>query len=380
LNVCKMRSGKLAILIIDNSFGWTGAINSILNSVKNIEADFTYAIPRGSQLVHNLQKNNVRFIEISFLEIRKHWSIIFYFPALLYNALIIARFCKRNGIQIIHVNDLYNMTGILVKLFNSSVKLIHHIRLLPGSYISFFYKLWIKMVSRYADEIITVSEISQDHVSKYTDRNVTVLYDSVIAPEIPERSRNDSQVRFIYPANYISGKGQELALQAFAEVVKENKNTFLTFVGGNLGQSKSMAYKVMLGGEIQRLGLENYTRLGEFESDIFEILSHHDVVLNFSESESFSMVCLEALLAGKVLIATDSGGPKELFENGKSGFLIERNIEAMKNAMLLVANDASLRKKIGAEGKQYASTKFDPVAISKQLQQIYLAQVTNTDS
>lgn len=375
-----MQNDKPVILIIDNSPGWTGAISSILSSVKNIEADFTFAIPKGSQLTSQLKERRIRFIEISFLELRKHWSVIFYFPVLVINAIVISRFCKRNRIQIIHVNDLFNMTGVGAKFFNPTVKLIHHIRLLPSSYISLFYKLWVKLVSRFADEIITVSEISRTNISKHTNRKITVIYDSVTVPEFSEHQRNDTQVRFIYPANYISGKGQELALQAFAEVVKENKNAFLTFVGGDLGQPRNIAFKEMLRKEIKRLGLENYIKLGEFEPNIFEVLNKHDVALNFSESESFSMVCLEALLAGKVLIATDSGGPRELFENGKSGFLIDQSIEAMKSTMLLVANDSSLRKKIGAEGKRFASAKFDSVGISKQLQQIYLKQVTNTYS
>lgn len=113
-----------------------------------------------------------------------------------------------------------------------------------------------------------------------------------------------------------------------------------------------------------------------FEENIFELMSHHDVVLNFSESESFSMVSLEALLMGKVLIATDSGGPKELFENGKSGFLVERDIQAIKSKMVLVASDAELRREIGIEGKRVASLKFDHITSAKRLKEIYLSQVT----
>lgn len=373
-----MQSHRPSILIIDNAPDWTGAINSILNSVKNIDAEFTFAIPKGSKLIPHFQKNHIRFIEVSFLEIRKHCSVIFYFPVLLYNSIKIAQYCKKTRIQIIHVNDLYNLTGIGVKILKPSIKLILHVRLLPSSYIALFYKLWIKLASTFADAMITVSETSKASISKYTDKEVTVIYDSVFAPEIAESQRNDTQVRFLYPANYTSGKGQELALQAFAYAIKENKNMFLTLVGSDLGQPKNIEFKTNLRKQIQQLQLENFVLLGDFEPNIFEALSQHDAVLNFSASESFSMVCLEALLAGKVLVATDSGGPKELFENGKSGFLIDLNVESMKAAILRVANDASLRAKIGAEGKRFASLKFNPLASAKQLEQVYLVQVTNT--
>jgi L-malate glycosyltransferase len=373
-----VQSEKLNILVIDNSPGWTGAIKSILNSSKNINADFTFAIPKRSQLVPYFKENKIKFIEVSFLEIRKHWSVIFYLPMLLYNSIVIARFCKKNAIQIIHTNDLYNLAGVFSGIFNPSTKLIHHIRLLPGSYVSFFYRFWIKCLAKFANEIITVSETSKSCISKYTDRKIIVIYDSVVAPKISIRGRNDSFVHFLYPANYTAGKGQEFALQAFAEVVKENPNIFLTFVGGDLGLPKNIAFKEKLRKNIQLLALENNVKLGDFEPNIFELMSNHDVVLNFSESESFSMVCLEALLMEKVLIATDSGGPKELFENGKSGFLVDRDIQTIKSKMVLVANDTVLRREIGIEGKRFASLKFDHIISANRLEEIYLSQVTNT--
>ena len=56
-------------------------------------------------------------------------------------------------------------------------------------------------------------------------------------------------------------------------------------------------------------------------------------MLNFSESESFSMTCLESLYYGTPLIATDSGGPAELFKHGESGHLVpNRDVQAMAKA------------------------------------------------
>lgn len=375
-----MQSDKPKILIIDNSPGWTGAIKSILNSVRSMDVDYVFGIPKNSQLVPYFKSNGIKFIEISFLELRKHWSVIFYLPVLLYNSVRISKFCRKNKIQIIHVNDLYNMTGIDAKLFSHSLRLIYHVRLLPGSYISFFYKLWVKLVARFADEIITVSEVSRSNIQRFTKRDVTIIYDSVSAPEIKSIEKTGSKVFFLYPANYTVGKGQDFALRVFSEALKENKNIFLTFLGGDLGQAKNIAFKEKLKNDIQLFKLEEHVCLGNFEPNIFEAMSKHDVVLNFSESESFSMVCLEALLAGKVLIATDSGGPKELFENNKSGFLIDRNIESLKAIMLTVAEDRELRNKVGAEGRRHAMEKFNPTISTNRLQQIYLAQVTNTDS
>ena len=58
------------------------------------------------------------------------------------------------------------------------------------------------------------------------------------------------------------------------------------------------------------------------------------IVLNFSESESFSLTCLEAMFYGRPVIATRSGGPSEIIDHNESGILVDvKDVDAMANAM-----------------------------------------------
>jgi glycosyltransferase involved in cell wall biosynthesis len=90
------------------------------------------------------------------------------------------------------------------------------------------------------------------------------------------------------------------------------------------------------------------------------LIKQHDVVLNFSEAESFSMTCAEAGFYGKPVIASKCGGPEEIIDDGKTGLLVQnKNRQQMEEAMLQLA--AALpedRRMMGAAAKKYVTEKF----------------------
>lgn len=113
-----------------------------------------------------------------------------------------------------------------------------------------------------------------------------------------------------------------------------------------MGLPKNHRYHAQLMRRADELGVAQAVAFDGPISDIRKAFAQADIALNFSESESFSRTCLEALAAGVPLIATDCGGPAELFEHGKSGYLIpNRDVEVGKNAILLLASDSEMRRR-----------------------------------
>ena len=103
-----------------------------------------------------------------------------------------------------------------------------------------------------------------------------------------------------------------------------------------------------------------------------QLIKSFDIMLNFSESESFSMTCLESLYYGTPLIATDSGGPAELFEHGKSGHLVpNRDVQAMAKAIILLANRLDIREKYSSSSRIHIRKTFNISDTVKKLNQIY---------
>jgi glycosyltransferase involved in cell wall biosynthesis len=63
-------------------------------------------------------------------------------------------------------------------------------------------------------------------------------------------------------------------------------------------------------------------------------------------------VALEAMAAGKPLVATSVGGLPQVVHDGENGFLVqERDDEALAGAILTVAGDSTLREQMGARGQ-----------------------------
>ena len=91
-----------------------------------------------------------------------------------------------------------------------------------------------------------------------------------------------------------------------------------------------------------------------------QVILSADMMLNFSESESFSMTTLEALAYGTPIIATKCGGPSEIIEDGRSGLLVPVNdIAAMAKAIEKLANDDKLRKSFVVKGLKRVNEKFN---------------------
>ncbi|UOQ76183.1 glycosyltransferase family 4 protein [Hymenobacter sp. 5516J-16] len=179
-------------------------------------------------------------------------------------------------------------------------------------------------------------------------------------------------MQLLYLSNYIQGKGQDFAVEAFQKAYAQDNRLRLTFVGGDMGMAKNREFRQQLEARVQEAGLEKVINFQGFVSDVERAIKDADILLNFSESESFSLTCLDALYFGTPLIASDCGGPAELFENGRSGLLVpNRDVAAMTLAINSLAADAKMRERFAAAGRAFVRNKFQPAATYNRLGQLY---------
>lgn len=363
------------ILIIENSKAYTGAFKSIFafSEYLSHRFEFFYCLPSDSTVRKQISKN---LITMPFLELRRaFWVVILYLPYLLLNSIRIHRFCKRQDISIIHVNDLYNLCGVMIKFFWPSYKVVYHIRLMRGSYVRFFYDVWIRLALKHADHVICVSNAVKKSIADgYVKAKVTIIYDA-----IPEHENYPDEIlpphheiKLLYLANYISGKGQNYALQAFKIAKDKLHNCLLVFAGGDMGLVKNKKYKLELLDLATELGIRNSVQFTDFVSDSELLIKTSDILLNFSESESFSMTCLEAMYYGTPVIASDSGGPADLIEHEITGILVpNRNVNIMAEAIVRLSSDAQLRSRLAISAKLRAKTKFSLKKSAESLAVVY---------
>jgi L-malate glycosyltransferase len=244
---------------------------------------------------------------------------------------------------------------------------------MPASFPFFLYSFWKFIHFGLADQLICVSEAVAEFFNN--KKKCTIIYDIVNMEEKLSVKANNSggAIKVLYLSNYMKGKGQDDAILAFLEALKEYPEMTLTFVGSDMGLEKNRLYRLNLEKHVKELKAGNCILFEEAVEDIEKTMKGFDIALNFSRAESFSLTCLEALYYGIPLIATDSGGPRELFENGISGLLVPvRNIAKMKEAIVKLAKDPELRQKIKNEGRAYVRGKFINSNSPKNLKNIYL--------
>jgi glycosyltransferase involved in cell wall biosynthesis len=264
--------------------------------------------------------------------------------------------------------------GVIAKMFAPSVKLVTHVRRLPNSFPSFLSRTWLWLHEKFSDQVISVSkavqrQLGDNHYSR-------LIYDGIYYSEKYSRqvikSRKDSTINLLYLSHYIPGKGQDLALEAFRRAYLECRKLRLRFVGSDTAMEKNRLYKENLERKAVDWGISNAIEFGEFTRDVEKEIKQADVMLNFSESESFSFTCLEALFYGTPVIASDCGGPAELFEHGRSGYLVPNGaVNEMKEAILLLARTPQLRRKLSREGRLYVKRNFPQEKTTSQINQLY---------
>jgi glycosyltransferase involved in cell wall biosynthesis len=88
--------------------------------------------------------------------------------------------------------------------------------------------------------------------------------------------------------------------------------------------------------------------------------------------EGFSRVILEAMAAGKPVIATNVGGNCEAVVNGETGYLIPVNNESrLVSALLKLISDKETRRKMGETGRLRLEQTFNFDQNLKKIQEIY---------
>jgi glycosyltransferase involved in cell wall biosynthesis len=365
------------ILIVDNSIYVSGAIKSIVDTIGSLgdRYYFKFVMDMSGEASEYVAEASYPVHDMKFLELSKSWRIVVYPFVLLANSRHLSRLAQQQDAHVIHINDLYNMTGLLAKLFNRRLAVVYHIRLTPESYLKPIYPLLAWLVRRLADEIIYVSQAAGEMF--HDASQATLIYDSLARGAVlPSKKINNElpSCSYLYVGNYVRGKGHNLALEAFAKISKQLPGTSLRFVGKGECGELDVQFIAELKARAAHEDLNGRVSFDGFVCDVEQAMKAADVVVNLSESESFSMVCLEALTYGLPLVASDCGGPRELVQNEVNGLLVEnRNVEQAADAMLRLATEPGLAARLGAEAPLSVADNFSAEKSARELSKVYEA-------
>lgn len=373
-------SHRPLVLLVDNSRAVTGALNALRHATSPLRDRFAFAyvLPTGSTGRTVLEADGYRVHELPFVEIsRRPGDLLRYLPMLLLNGWRLRQLARREQAKALHMNDFYNLTGYVARWLSlGRLPVLTHVRFLPQVLPQVFARPWRWLAEHAAQQVLCVSQAVRVYFAP-GNAGVRTVYDPLPArgEEIPAYAvvpATNRPVRLLYLSNYIRGKGQNFALEAFRLAHARNPNIHLHFVGGDMGMAKNQEFRQELEGTAKAAGLAEVVHFDGFAANTEAAMKAHDIVLNFSEAESFSLTCLDALYYGVPLIATDCGGPAELFENGKSGLLVpNRAVPAMADAIIALAANETLRQQFSAAGRSFVRQKFAPANTYELLADCY---------
>jgi L-malate glycosyltransferase len=364
---------KPRILILENAIDVTGGFTSVLRSsiLLRDKFDFLFVIPRNSKTAAVLNSHQFEWTELPMRELSRRWTAaLLYLPVLLLNTLRFSSIVRIKKIDIINCNDFYNLIPAVYTMLRGKVPFVCYVRFLPSKFPSFLVKVWFSLNNRLGTCIIAVSET----VKRELPVSSKVV---VVGNELPPEKAGTSSVQtltVLYPANYIQGKGQEHALEAFSRIYLKYPDWKLRFVGGDMGLTKNKNFKEKLMRLGESLGLSGHVLWEGFSEDMAQEYSRAELVLNFSDSESFSMTCLEAMNYSRPVIATACGGPSELIDHGINGLLVPvGSVDEMTSALNLLLSDSSMRRKLGKAAAKKVHEKYSYRNTVGALEQIYLS-------
>jgi glycosyltransferase involved in cell wall biosynthesis len=168
-------------------------------------------------------------------------------------------------------------------------------------------------------------------------------------------------------ARLVRWKGHAVFLRALAELVSEYPQVHGLMLGGSTqaeDQPGPLAggagYERELLGLLDSLHLAGRVTMLGHTDETAPVFSASDIVAHTSIlPEPFGRVIIEAMAAGRPVVASAAGGPREIVQDGLTGWLTPPgDSAALAAAVRRLVADAELRDKMGMAGRRRAETEY----------------------
>lgn len=298
----------------------------------------------------------------------------------------LAQLIKQHNYNLIHTHGYAaGVFGRLAAIAAGRTALVHTVHnFLPALSPCWVYggKLAEVWLSRYTNKIITVSDELAKSLLKTgipPDKLVTI-YNGIDAAKFEGTDRGKARLLLgLAPweravgtvARLIPAKGIDIFLRALSLVGKSVPvRGFVIGDGPQRCQLQILADNLGLKGRVSFLG---------HRKDIPALLPGLDVFVLPSRQEGFGLSLLEAQWQGLPVIASDTGGLKEIINHGENGLLFTPgNIKELAARIEDLLFNEAYQEIIARKGQERARNRFSAEKMIKATVQVYRDSLTNT--
>lgn len=358
MNVVHLLSGR-------EGGGIRTAISNILPGLEiaGIQSSFLLLSP-GSSLIQDLKSEGHDVATL-----RK------YFRGDLSLAWRIARYCKRNNVDILHTHSIAsNFYGRLARVFRPSIQVVTTVHAMTGDELKGATRLqaWANALrnvdirfNNWSKRTIAVSEAVREHLisSGIPDERIDVIQHGirchdqpVTHDEIDEARkqwgfRNDDFVIGIV-GRLTRVKNHNQFLDAGRIAIQNDPRIKLCIVGDG-------PLKTDLQQQAKSLGIAEQTVFTGWVHPVFPLVSGMQAKVMCSTSEGFGIALLEAMLCEVPVIASRVSQIPSIVVDGQTGLLVPPNsMDALADAMVRLASDSELHAQMKTAARLHVLDKF----------------------
>lgn len=162
-------------------------------------------------------------------------------------------------------------------------------------------------------------------------------------------------------------KGYRFILRAASRIVNIDKRIHFYFAG----RASDAEQKWMREFCFKHNLAKNIHYIGEVEDAGKTVVPSFDLVVLPSRTEGLPVVLLEALRAGKPILATKVGGIPSLLKDGWNGFYIDREEKSITDAILRIRNNEEMRRCFSVNSRDLFVNQFEISKICLQYDCLY---------
>lgn len=305
----------------------------------------------------------------------------------------IAGILKANQIESLIVNDNRDIDVIswTKRLFFPKLKVIYHQQMQIGinkrdflhtfRYNSINYWIsplnWLKEEigknTRYPLDRVKIIPLCAD-VERYTNRKYT-------KSEALAKLQLEPKATLIGIIGRISPKkGQGFVIKAIESLLKKNVAVeLLVFGSATINDTECQAYEQEIKQYVHDHKLGEKIHFRDFSADTESFYNAVDIFTIASESETFGMVTIEAMLSELPIIAADTGGSPEILNHGELGRLYRYDqIDSFCEQVEWILQHPDKIKTMSANAKQKAIVEYSHLnEMSRLAEVVELARANN---
>ena len=222
----------------------------------------------------------------------------------------------------------------------------------------------LRVLTRLADRVTAVAEpvrsFLEGTVGLPASKLITIQngveihrYETAIPHDRKKWDLENSDVIIGCVARLSPEKGHTVLLRAFRKVISRHPQARLVLIGDGDERERlqHLAAELNIGHFVRFLGLR---------ADVPEVLAACNLFTLPSIQEGFPMVILEALAAGKAVIASEVGAIPDAIQHGATGMLVPPgDVDALAHALCLLIEDEGVRLRLGQRGRAFVREAYD---------------------